>query len=126
RIHRVGVVSAMGPLGAPGVLVGMDPRMRLVYELGLRHSKAARVWLSSVGRSDPQRVTKRQMRLLHECDQGVLGRPDQRRAHVTDLEESSRQGTKAAQDEGQRYLEEWPFQLECLDMPFHLWQGEFD
>lgn len=126
RIHRVGVVSAMGPLGAPGVLTGIDPRMRVVYELGLRHHRAARVWLSSFGRSDPARVAKRQMRLLHECDQELLGRPEQQQARIEDLSESARQGMRAAQDEGQRYLEEWPFQLECLDIPFHLWQGEFD
>lgn len=125
-VDHVGVVSALGPVGVPGVLAGIDWRLRLLRELSLRQPKFARVWLSSLGRSDPHRVLKRQMRLVHDVDRNILKRPEQYSARVDDLLEAARQGTAAAQDEGELYVRPWGFELEELEMPFHLWQGELD
>lgn len=126
RIHRVGTISAMPPLRAPGVLVGLDPRMRFLYELGVRQPRVARLWLSSIVRSDPRRVVRRQLRLLDDTDRRILSDPVQTGARVADLYEAARQGTPASQLEGQMYAERWPFELADLTIPFHLWQGELD
>lgn len=126
RIDRAGVVSAMGPLRAPGALVGIDRRMRLLYELGLRQPRVARLWFSSIGRSDPQRVVRRQLRLLDSTDRDILSHPLQTSARVDDLREASHQNTLASQIEGQMYVEHWDFQPADLKTPFHLWQGALD
>lgn len=126
RIHRAGVVSAMGPLRAPGALVGIDPRMRLLYELGLRQPRVARLWFSSIGRSDPHKVVRRQIRLLDDTDRDILSHPLQTTARVDDLSEAARQDTLASQLEGQLYVEHWDFEPADLKTPFHLWQGELD
>jgi pimeloyl-ACP methyl ester carboxylesterase len=129
RVTRVGVVSGVGPYGAPGVTVGMRWQNRVGFRLGARFPILARLIMRSMARQvrrNPDRVVDAVARAMSGADAAAVQRPEVRRVLAEDIGEAFRQGHLGAALDVVLLGRPWGFHLRDVSTPVNLWQGEAD
>jgi pimeloyl-ACP methyl ester carboxylesterase len=129
RVTRVGVVSGVGPYGAPGVTAGMRWQNRVGFQLGARFPFLAGLIMRSMARQvrrDPNRVVDAVARAMSGADAETVRRPEVRRVLAEDIAEAFRHGHAGAALDVVLLGRPWGFELRDISTPVNLWQGESD
>jgi pimeloyl-ACP methyl ester carboxylesterase len=129
RVTRVGVVSGVGPYGAPGVTAGMRWQNRVGFQLGARFPFLAQLIMRSMARQvrrNPDRVVDAVARAMSGADAETVQRPDVRRALGEDIAEAFRNGHAGAALDVVLLGRPWGFELREIAVQVLLWQGEAD
>jgi pimeloyl-ACP methyl ester carboxylesterase len=129
RVTRAGIVSGVGPYGAPGVTAGMRWQNRVGFQLGARYPVLARLIMRSMARQvrrNPDRVVEAVAHAMSGADAETVRRPHVRRALAEDIGEAFRQGHLGAALDVVLLGRAWGFALRDVTVPVHLWQGEAD
>jgi pimeloyl-ACP methyl ester carboxylesterase len=129
RLSATAIVSGLGPLGAPGVLEGMNRESRTLYRLALRSPRLGRVWMrmfATAATASPALVFRQQMSYLPEVDQAVFAGPEMREARLRDIAEAFRQGPAAACRDAELHVSDWGFTLADVTANVIHWQGALD
>ena len=130
RLTSATVISGLGPLDQPGVILGMDRPNRVV--LGI--AKRTPWWLirlilapvvSRVQR-DPAAASKYLPASAPQVDKDVFARPAVQAMNRADLLEACRNGVDGLSWELVLFTRPWGFRLEDINMKMYLWQGEAD
>jgi pimeloyl-ACP methyl ester carboxylesterase len=129
RLVRVGLISSVGPINAPGVLKGMLPSNRIGYSVGR--------WMPwflwrLVFKMYYQDISQHPEKLAvmsedePEVDQMIFSAREIRQIFIKTFSEAFRQGTIGVARDGWLLSRPWGFSLEEISVPVFLWQGEAD
>lgn len=130
RLTAVGVVCGLGPVYEPWAIQEMKWPARLGFETARR----AR-WLlpavyggivARIMRWRPATIQALVASAAPKVDRKVLQRPEIQDIFVTCARDALRQGPRGALWDFVLYAHYWGFQLQDIDLPVHLWQGEAD
>jgi pimeloyl-ACP methyl ester carboxylesterase len=129
QVTATGIVSGVGPLDMANPsdyivkqelqMIGLARRLPLVARLALRFF----LWRR---RRDPEKALRQLGEELGEADRDVLSRPEAGDWFVANIGELGRQGMRGLVASIAIEGEPWPFALEDVTAPVHLWQGEED
>ena len=129
RLTRVGVVSGVGPYGAPHATEGMRWQNRVGFQLGAHFPFLARLIMWSMARQvrrKPERVVDAIGRAMSGPDAETVRRPEVRRLLGEVITEAFRQGHSGAALDVVLLGRPWGFELSDVRVPVSLWQGESD
>ncbi len=130
RLTTVALVSALGPLDAPGALQGMIWHNRLLIRVGRRAPWLAALiiaWVARGMRQHPDRVfAPTFLRRLPAPDQEAITQPIFRQALSRSIREAFRGGVHGPVWDGLLYVRPWGFSVSEIRAPVRLWQGELD
>jgi len=129
RITALALVSALAPLAVPDAVRGFPLVTRLFLRLWrvLPWLTRPGIWLIGLQvRRAPEKAIVGAGRAAPPADKAVLSRPEVRAAFARDLQESFRQGSRAASHEFALYLKRWNVSEEGIALEVQLWQGEAD
>jgi pimeloyl-ACP methyl ester carboxylesterase len=123
RLIATGIVSGMGPPGAPGMKDGASWTLpgtpSLIRRLVLM--------LTAMGlQRDPDRFLDRSREAFSKLDARLLEQPDLAKVFVAGLQEAFRAGIGGANRDAALYAQPWGFQLQDVSAEVHLWHGEQD
>jgi pimeloyl-ACP methyl ester carboxylesterase len=129
RIARAGVISGVGPYSAPGATDGMRWRNRIGFQLGGRFPPLARLIMRSMERQlrrRPERTLDAVVQAMSTADAEIARRPEVRRVLADVLAEAFRQGSRGAALDVVLLGRPWGFNLDAIEPPVFLWQGDAD
>ena len=129
RVTTVGVVSGVGPYGAPGVTKGMRWQNRVGFQLSARIPALARFLMWSMARQvrrNPERVVEAIGRAMSGADAEAVRRPEVQDLLAKVLTEAFRQGSRGPAQDIVLLGRPWHFELRDVHVPVLLWQGEAD
>jgi pimeloyl-ACP methyl ester carboxylesterase len=129
RLTKVGVVSGVGPFGAPGATEGMRWQNRVGFGLGARFPFLARFIMRSMARQarrSPERTVEALAKAMSGADAEAVRRPEVRRVLADVISEAFRQGYQGAALDVVLLGRPWGFDLREVSVPVFLWQGESD
>lgn len=129
RLSHVALLSGLGPLGAPGVMAGMNRQSAGLYRLALHSPRAGRVWMKMLAQTAaraPQMVYRQQLNYLPECDRAVFASDSMRAMRLDDFAEAFRQGAAGPGQEAVLHVTDWGFALGDVGLEVYLWQGTSD
>lgn len=123
RLTATGIVSGMGPPGAPGMKDGASWTLPGTPSLIRRFV----LMLTAMGlQRDPDRFLSRSKEAFSELDARLLDQPDLAQVFVAGLQEAFRSGVGGANRDAALYAQPWGFQLQDILAEVHLWHGEQD
>jgi pimeloyl-ACP methyl ester carboxylesterase len=123
RLTAAGIVSGMGPPGAPGMKDGAS------WTLPGTPSLLRRVvlMLTALGlQRDPDQFLRRSQETFSEPDRRLLEQPALAQVFLAGLQEAFRSGTGGAHHDAALYTRAWGFRLEDIAAGVHLWHGGQD
>jgi pimeloyl-ACP methyl ester carboxylesterase len=123
RLIRVGIVSGMGPAGAPGARDGAS------MTLPLMNGMVRRVLLTLSARtaaSRPEKYLAPMKERMSEPDRAYLNQPGLEKLFMDSTRESFRQGSRGVSYEAGLYMRPWDFEPEDITKEIYLWHGEED
>ncbi len=129
RVEAIALMGALGPIRDARATQGMSGLARLSFRMAREHpyGQAALFHaLSRVVRHAPGTMLRLTLGAGSAADRAVLERPGVRDLLLTTMRGSVRQGARPATEELRRYAEPWPFALEEVGPPVHLWHGTSD
>ncbi|WP_031571168.1 alpha/beta fold hydrolase [Acidithiobacillus thiooxidans] len=129
RVTAAHIVSSLGPVDIPEVWSALRRQDHLLFTLARRNP-----WLFSLllrlsmwgVRQNPERFIAQLAEKMSAQDQALLTVPDTHAVLKHDLQEALQQGTIGMADDLSVLSRPWPFQLEDIRVPVHLWQGAQD
>lgn len=130
RLTACGLLAALGPLELG--TAGMAPANRMLYGVARRLPFLTRPMLRmTFGRmlAAPEETESRLAEMLGgfpEPDGPLMQRPEILRWMATDLREAFQQGLDGPVRDLTLYARRWPFALEDIACPVHVWHGERD
>jgi pimeloyl-ACP methyl ester carboxylesterase len=127
RLTAVGIISGVGPFGAPNATEGMSRQNRVLFGTARRAPwlMSLPMWLMArAARSD--RFISLIEGPMPGPDKAVLARPEIRAVLKKDAAEAFRSGSRGVAWEAALYSRPWGFRLKDIAMEVHLWQGEED
>lgn len=123
RLTATGIVSGMGPPGAPGMKDGASWTLPGTPSLIRRFV----LMLTSMGlQRDPDQFLRRSKEAFSEPDARLLEQPDLAQVFVAGLQEAFRSGVGGANRDAALYAQPWGFQLQDISAEVHLWHGGQD
>jgi pimeloyl-ACP methyl ester carboxylesterase len=123
RLTATGIVSGMGPAGAPGMKDGASWTLPGTPSLIRRFV----LMLTAMGlQRDPDRFLSRSKETFSEPDARLLEQPELAQVFVDGLQEAFRTGIGGANRDATLYAQPWGFQLQDISAEVHLWHGEQD
>jgi pimeloyl-ACP methyl ester carboxylesterase len=123
RMTATGIVSGMGPPGAPGMKDGASWTLPGTPSLIRRFV----LMLTAMGlQRDPDQFLSRSKEAFSELDARLLEQPDLAQVFVAGLQEAFRSGVGGANRDAALCTQPWGFQLQDIAAEVHLWHGEQD
>ena len=130
RVRALALVSSTAPHDRPGVLSGMDLRVRLM----LHHLPRRMPWLlrriqrraARLADRDPAGLLRQASGTLPPSERPVLASPEIAEIFMDAAYESFRSGVDGMVDELRILAEPWGFALDTIRPPVFLWHGETD
>ena len=129
RAYVAHLVSSLGPVDVPEIWSALRRQDRLLFTLARRSPRLFRLALrlSMRGlRQNPERFSAKLAAKMSVRDQALLTAPDTLAVLNNDLREALHQGTTGMADDLMVLSWPWPFPLEDIQVPVHLWQGAHD
>lgn len=129
RVRCAHLVSGLGPLDIPEIWSALRRQDHVLFTLIRRAPWLFRVLLRlSMGgvRQEPERFVARLAAKMSAGDRSLLAAPDVLAKLCVDLREALRQGTGGMADDLAILNRPWPFRLEDIQVPVHVWQGAQD
>lgn len=128
RVRVIGLVSAVAPLHAPGVLPAMNGPSRTMYGLSRHAPWILRGALRLMRRAirGANRAGERVAASFPEADLRVLQQPGMREHLTAVVQEALRQGARGVVWDMGLVARAWGFELASVATPVLLWQGEQD
>ncbi|MDR7926071.1 alpha/beta hydrolase [Acidithiobacillus thiooxidans] len=126
RVTAVHIVSSLGPVDIPEVWSALRRQDHLLFTLARRSPRlfSLLLRLSMWGvRQNPERFIAQLAEKMSAQDQALLIAPDTHAVLNHDLQEALQQDTIGMADDLRVLSRPWPFQLEDIRVPVHLWQG---
>jgi pimeloyl-ACP methyl ester carboxylesterase len=123
RLIRVGIVSGMGPAGAPGARDGAS------MTLPLMNGIVRRVLLTLSARTAagrPEKYLAPMKERMSEPDRAYLDQPGLEELFMDSTRESFRQGSGGVGYEAGLYARAWDFEPGDIAKEIYLWHGEED
>lgn len=128
RVIRLGLLSVISPLDAPGVTRGANPQVRLTFWVARR----APFLLEPLGRlmtkltlKDPDKAAERLIRMRPPADREVIRRPEVMAVLRENLPNQFRDPASMAV-EMRNAARPWGFDLGDITVPTTIWQGGLD
>lgn len=128
RIHRLGVVSGIGPLDAPGASRGMA-RQRRVGSFFARHLAFLAwplIWAFRTPARNPERFVERFTSGFPAADRELLARPEIRSLRARSYAEATARGVRGFAWEVVMLARPWDFSPGDVACDVHLWHGVED
>ncbi len=128
RVTRLGLLSVISPLSAPGVLAGTSPLVRLTFEIArrapllLRPLAAAMVTLAQRW---PDLAEKQLIASRPPADRAVIERPETLAVLRANLPNQFKDPLSIAH-EMRLAATDWGFPLSAITVPTTIWQGGLD
>ena len=129
RVIKVSLVSALGPLDAPGSTVGMALPNRLVLRLARSAPAVVRpgLWLTSaLLRRFPGLYLRGLTPHVSEADKDVLLDGTVTTMLRNDLAQALRQGAAGVWSDLNALTAPWGFEMDQIDTPVDVWHGDTD
>ena len=129
RVRAVGLLGAVAPADAPGMMRAMNAPLRLMFRLA-RFAPAMlrtvyRLNLRALERGG-ERAGERMAQWAPEPDRALLQRPDIRDGFTACFAEACRQGTAGPALDVRLIAQRWGIDMSALRVPTLLWHGELD
>ena len=129
RVRAVGLLGAVAPADAPGVMRAMSGPLRLMLRLA-RLAPAVlrtlyRLNLRALERGG-ERAGERMAKWAPEPDRVLLQRPEIRDGFTACFVEACRQGTRGPALDVKLIAQPWGIELSAMRVPTFLWHGELD
>jgi len=129
RVRAVGLLGAVAPADAPGMMQAMSGPLRLMFRLA-RFAPAMlrtvyRLNLRAVARGG-ERAGERMAQWAPEPDRVLLQRPEIRDGFTACFVEACRQGPAGAALDVRLIAQPWGIDLSAMRLPTFLWHGELD
>lgn len=129
RVSAVGLLGAVAPADAPGMMQAMSGPLRLMFRLA-RFAPALlrtvyRLNLRAVARGG-ERAGERMAQWAPEPDRVLLQRPEIRDGFTACFVEACRQGPAGAALDVRLIAQPWGIDLSAMRVPTFLWHGELD
>lgn len=128
RIARLGVVSGMGPLDAPGSTGGMAAQ-RKTGAFVARHAPFLLrpiFWATRNPARNPERFVQRFSEGFSEADRALLANPAIAGLRARSYAEATRRGVRGFAWEVALLARPWGFSLSDVDCDVRLWHGKSD
>ncbi|MGD2207774.1 MAG: alpha/beta hydrolase [Anaerolineae bacterium] len=123
RLAATGIVSGMGPPGAPGMNAGASWTLPGTPSLIRRFV----LMLTAMGlRRDPDQFLRRSKNTFSEPDRRLLKQPELAQVFIAGLQEAFRAGIGGANRDAVLYAQPWGFHLQDIPAEVHLWHGGQD
>jgi pimeloyl-ACP methyl ester carboxylesterase len=130
RLASAGVISSLGPVGAPGTLDGIILQNRLALTLGRRLPwplfRLAIYFVFRRGRDHPEEFVHPDLRNPDNPDNAMLAMPGGLQVCLDSTREAFRAGLRGNAWEGFLSTRPWGFELEKIRIPVNLWHGTAD
>ena len=129
RLSHVAILSGLGPLTEPGVMVGMNRQTAALYRLALRSPRLGRTFmamLAQTAKHSPLLVYRQQLGYLPPVDRAVFDAPEMRALRLDDFAEAFRQGSASPAREAVLHMTDWGFGLGDVSVDVFVWQGLLD
>jgi pimeloyl-ACP methyl ester carboxylesterase len=130
RLTSAGVISSLGPAGAPGMLEGIILQNWLGFTLGRALPwPLFRIAISFIFRrakDHPEEFVHPDRRNPANPDDKMLAMPGGLQVCLDSTREAFRSGMLGHAWEGYLLIHPWEFELEKISMPVYLWHGEKD
>ena len=127
RLTSAGVISSLGPAGAPGALDGIILQNRLGFTLGRRLPwplfRLAVYFIFRRGRDHPEEFVHPDLRNPANPDNAMLAIPGGLQVCRDSTREAFRAGLLGHAWEGFLLTRSWGFELEAIRIPVDLWHG---
>jgi pimeloyl-ACP methyl ester carboxylesterase len=128
RIRRIGVVSGIGPLAAPGATSGMAAHRQAGAWIARHAPLLLRpiFWAFRHPARNPERFMQLQTRGFSSSDRELLADPAIASLRVRSYREAARQGVRGFAEEVALLGRPWDFSLSEVASDVLLWHGEED
>lgn len=129
RVAVAGILSGVGPLGAPGAEKGMLPANVLITRVGRRSTRPLQALfaaLTGAQRRWPETMLRLMAKQMPPADARIAGRSEVHAMLVKDARRTSATAAKASAQDFHIFAREWGFRLGDIGVPVHLWQGDAD
>lgn len=123
RLVHVGIISGLGPYGAPGVKKSAASPIvklpRFVRKMILKGFK-------KVLEKNPDKVARKMKKRFPPSDQAVMAVTAERDVLLDALKEGLSAGPEGAMQDTEIYKNDWGFELKAVHKKLFLWHGEDD
>ncbi len=129
RVRCAHLVSGLGPLDIPEIWSALRRQDHVLFTLIRGTPWLFRMLLRlgvGAARQEPERFVARLAAKMSAGDRSLLAAPDVLTNLCADLREALRQGTEGMADDLAILNGPWPFRLEDIRVPVHVWQGAQD
>jgi pimeloyl-ACP methyl ester carboxylesterase len=129
RLVSLGLISGVGPISIPGALEGMLPTNRTGYAVGRWIPWTLWRWVFNTYYGKISRYPELLAQMQEgepESDRVIFSQPGIRQILIATFKEAFRQGTEGPARDGWLLSHPWGFDLELINCPVFLWQGEDD
>ena len=128
RLTTVGVISSLAPL-TPETMAGVSQTNRFFYGLARRAPRLIRLNMGMaafVSRRNPNKLIGKMKYKMSSADQSALNQPVVRQTLAQNFRDAYKNGGRGAAQDIINQANPWPFALEEIKMPVHIWQPEDD
>lgn len=131
RVPRAAAMVTPAPYDSPGLdfLAGMTELNVVEFSAALEGEEALAKMLQPFveeAQADPDRIVSEIEAELPPVDQEVIRRPEVREVLRESMAEAVRQGARGWIDDDLAFTKPWGFELDAIETPVGLWQGELD
>lgn len=125
RLHRVALIGSTAPFDAPGVLEGMLPENRALFELAAADYQQLEQQLAPAATS-AEAVLGLLEAPAPAADRAIFAGEPFRARYLENLSEAIRQGLRGFAYDMSLIARPWGFDPADIDVPVSLWHGEDD
>ncbi len=129
RVYKVGIISGLGPLDAPGALDGMAPLVRHLFSTSLQAPSLVPVMMWPFARAfhlAPRLYTRMLTSGMTLPDRSVLDAKEGREMAQGMVMGAFQAGSRGAVQDLLLVSKPWKFEVAGIRVPVYLWHGEAD